>query len=136
MSKKITLLPLTAEALKQPVADHHGNALRWTTSTREVIETADKIEELRIASKLPKTLSIGMEAVLLTAGPSISYTGRNVIGSKVTYRYTKAGWRVASVVRETRYPGQREKIALVVTAKQAAEIQQRSVADMIIKAAA
>lgn len=136
MSKKIALLPLTVEALKQPVADHHGNALRWTTSTREVIEIGDEIEKLRIASKLPKTLSIGMEAVLLTAGPSQAYTGYQVIGSKVTYRYTKTGWRVVSVARETRYPGQRQKVALVVTAKQAAEIQQRSTADMIIKQAA
>ncbi len=136
MSKKIALLPLTAEALKQPVADHHGNALRWTTSTREVIETVDRIEELRIASKLSKTLSIGMEAVLLTAGPSRGYTGRSVIGSKVTYRYTANGWRVVSVARETRYPSQSEQVALVVTAKQAAEIQKRSIADMIIKTAA
>lgn len=136
MSKKIVLLPLTVEALKQPVADHHGNALRWTASTRQIIEAADEIEDLRVASKLPKSLCIGMEAVLLTAGPSQAYTGRQVIGSKVTYRYTKAGWRVASVARETRYPGQREKVALVVSANQAAEIQQRSIADMIVKAAA
>lgn len=136
MSKKIALLPLTVEALNEPVANHHGNALRWTTGPRHIIETADEIEELRVATKLPKYLSIGMEAVLLTAGPSQAYTGRNVIGSKVTYRYTKTGWQVVSVARETRYPGQREKVALVVTAKQAAEIQQRSIADMIVKAAA
>jgi len=136
MSKKIALLPLTTEALKQSVADHQGNAIRWTTSARQIIEVAEEIEELRIASKLPKTLSVGMEAVLLTAGPGQGYAGHQVIGSKVTYRYTKAGWHVVSVARETRYPGQREKVALVVTAKQAAEIQQRSTADMIVKAAA
>ncbi|SMD16352.1 hypothetical protein [Rhizobium sp. RU36D] len=136
MSKKIALLPLTVEALKQPVAEHQGNALRWTTSPRQIIEAADEIEDLRVASKLPKSMSIGMEAVLLTAGPSQAYTGHQVIGSKVTYRYTKSGWRVASVARETRYPGQREKVALVVTAEQAAEIQQRSIAGMIIKQAA
>lgn len=91
---------------------------------------------MRVDTKLSNSLSVGMEAVLLTGGPGAGYTGHSVIGSKVTYRFTKDGWRVVSIKRETRFPGQSAKVNLVVSDKQAAEIQRRAIADLIVRKAA
>lgn len=139
MPKKNTLLPLTFEALNPAVEASAGRASAWTVRTREIIDQVDEIEQRRVALKLSKKDSFGVEAIYLTDTPrSNAYKrkSRTVIGSKVTYRYTRDGWKVVSIEREERHCGEPATTRIVVAEALIPIIQQRATADLIIRKAA
>lgn len=139
MPKKTALLPLTIEALTKPVEDAAGKATTWTVRVREIIDQVDEIEKRRVALKLSKKDCIGIEAIYLTDTPRASaykQKSRTVIGSKVTYRYTRDGWKVVSIKREDRWSGEPASIRLAVAEALIPVIRQRAVADLIVRKAA
>lgn len=139
MPKKTPLLPLTFEALKPAVEASAGKATRWTADWSDIVHHADEIENLRTALKLPKKDCIGIEGIFLTDTPkasAYSQKSRAVIGSRVTYRYTRDGWKVVSIEREERPCGQSASVRLVVPEAMIPEIQRRAVAHLIIRKAA
>lgn len=139
MPKKNPLLPLTFEALNPAAEASAGKATRWTASWSDIVCYADFIEARRTALKLSKKDCLGMEAIYLTHTPqSNAYKrkSRTVNGSKVTYRYTRDGWKVVSIEREERYCGEPATTRLVVAEALIPVIQQRATADLIVRKAA
>ncbi len=139
MSKKTALLPLTFEALNPAVEASAGRASAWTVRWSEIVDVADELEERRAALKLSKRDCLGIEGIYLTDTPrSKAYRrkGRSVIGSMVTYRYTRDGWKVVSIERSDRSCGDPASINLVVPEALIPVIQKRAVADLIVKKAA
>jgi len=134
--KPIKIIPANFEAIAAELARVNGRANSFTIGSAHDVQRVAERAEKRL-EMLPKADRAGAGATYTPHGPSAKAYKYEAKSTSVHIERRSSAWYLTAVAPTTVYPRDSERLSVIITSTQAAEIQRRSVAEFrILKPAA
>lgn len=114
------------------ISEVAGRATAFIPSAIDLEVVAARAERTLDDKGLPLSMRLGAGLTHTPAGPDSPSYKESAVSIRTTMTRTSSGWWVTDIRRCRVFPTNRQKVDLRVTAAQAAEIRERSTADLTV----